>query len=241
MGRRILSLAKDTEKLDIFAAVERSDCPDLGKDAGLVAGLGPIGVKLDSAFVAGADVAIDFSTPQTADKTIDYCLENGAALVMGTTGLSDQQHDKIKRASEDVPVVYGTNMSVGMNILFGLVGKIAAMLGEDYDIEIVEQHHRFKKDAPSGSALTLAENICKATGRDLAACIVHGRSGKDTQSRQRCFARRGVADRQKAGPILNARRPRYQIAAYFETTWMQQASNRARSTRLTNPDFSSSS
>jgi 4-hydroxy-tetrahydrodipicolinate reductase len=93
--------------------------------------------------------------------------------------LSDSQHKKIIEAYTKIPVVYGTNMSVGMNVLFNLVGKAAAMLGEDYDIEIVEQHHRFKKDAPSGSALTLAENICKATGRDFPGSLVNGRSGGD--------------------------------------------------------------
>ena len=79
---------------------------------------------------------------------------------MGTTGLNDTQHEKIKAASKKTPVIYGTNMSVGMNVLFSLVAKAAAMLDDSYDVEIVEQHHRFKKDAPSGSALTLAESIC---------------------------------------------------------------------------------
>ncbi len=184
MGRRILSLAVESGRFDIVAAVERADHPDLGKDlgprdAGVVAAIGPINVKLDSIYPAGADVAIDFSTPSAADKTIDYCLENSAALVLGTTGLGAEQREKIKAASAKIPVIYGTNMSVGMNVLFSLVGKVASMLGDDYDIEIIEQHHRFKKDAPSGSALTLAENICKATGRDFPDSIVHGRSGKD--------------------------------------------------------------
>jgi len=179
MGRRILSLGMDAGEFDIIGAVERADHPDIGKDAGLVAAAGQINVKIDRVYPAGADVAIDFSTPGAADKTVDYCLENRAALVLGTTGLSDEQHGKIKAASEKIPVIYGTNMSVGMNVLFALVGKVASMLGEEYDIEIVEQHHRFKKDAPSGSALTLAKNICTATGRDFPDCIVGGRSGKD--------------------------------------------------------------
>jgi 4-hydroxy-tetrahydrodipicolinate reductase len=98
---------------------------------------------------------------------------------LGTTGLSDEQRKRIQAASKKIPVVYGTNMSVGMNVLFSLVGKAASLVGDEYDIEIIEQHHRFKKDAPSGSALTLAENICKATGRDFPGCIVYGRSGKE--------------------------------------------------------------
>ena len=178
MGRRIVSLCIDACEFDIIAAVERKGHPDIGKDAGILAGADSIGIKLSSSYPAGADVVIDFSSP-AADETVDYCLENGAALVLGTTGLSSGQMAKIKAASEKIPVIYGTNMSVGMNVLFAMAGKIASMLGEDYDIEIVEQHHRFKKDSPSGSALTLAENICKSTGKDFPDCLVHGRSGKD--------------------------------------------------------------
>jgi 4-hydroxy-tetrahydrodipicolinate reductase len=179
MGKRILSLGIEAGDFDITAAVERKDHPDIGKDAGLAAAAGQINVKLDSSYPAGANVVIDFSIPEAADKTVDYCLENGTALVLGATGLSDQQREKIKAASEKIPVIYGTNMSVGMNVLFGLAGKVASMLGDEYDIEIIEQHHRFKKDAPSGSALTLAENICKATGRDFSGSVIYGRSGKD--------------------------------------------------------------
>jgi 4-hydroxy-tetrahydrodipicolinate reductase len=173
MGRLILSLAVDANQFDIIAAVERKDHPDIGKDAS------PANVKLDSSCPPGADVVIDFSTPAAADKSVDYCLDNTVALVLGTTGLSAEQQEKIKAASAKIAVIYGTNMSVGMNVLFPLVGKAAVMLGDDYDTEIIEQHHRFKKDEPSGSALTLAENICEATGRDFPGCLTHGRSGKD--------------------------------------------------------------
>jgi 4-hydroxy-tetrahydrodipicolinate reductase len=179
MGKRIVSLAVESGEFDIIAAVERKDHPDIGKDAGLVAAAGPLNVKLTDVFPADGDVAIDFSQPEAADKTIDYCLENKVALVSGTTGLSNRQRGKFKAAAEKIPIIYGTNMSVGMNVLFNLVGKVATMLGDEYDIEIIEQHHRFKKDAPSGSALTLAENICAATGRGLSGTLTHGRSGKD--------------------------------------------------------------
>ncbi|OHB56089.1 MAG: 4-hydroxy-tetrahydrodipicolinate reductase [Planctomycetes bacterium RBG_13_44_8b] len=179
MGRRILSLAVESGKFDIIAAVEKPNHPDIGKDAGTLAGTKPIKVELDSIYPNDADVAIDFSLPEAADRTIEHCAENNISLVLGTTGLSNIQREKIISASKNIAVVYATNMSVGMNTLFSLAGKMAQMLGEDYDTEIIEQHHRFKKDAPSGSALTLAENICKATGRDFPAALVHGRSGKD--------------------------------------------------------------
>ena len=179
MGRRIISLSIDAGWFDIIAAVETKGHPDIGKDAGLAASAGPMNVKLDSIYPASADVAIDFSQPAAADKTIDYCLEGDVALVLGTTGLTEKQREKIKTASAKIPVIYGTNMSVGMNVLFSLVGKLALMLGDEYDTEVIEQHHRFKKDAPSGSALVLAENICKATGKKFPDCLIHGRSGKD--------------------------------------------------------------
>lgn len=180
MGRRILSLAVESGQFDIVGSVDRPGHPDIGKDSGLAAASGPIGVMLADTYpTTAAQVAIDFSQPEAMDATIDYCLEKNVALVSGTTGLSEKQREKLKSAARKIPVLYATNMSVGMNVLFWLVGKVASMLGAEYDIEIVEQHHRFKKDAPSGSALTLAENICKATGRDFPDSLTHGRSGTD--------------------------------------------------------------
>jgi len=179
MGRRILALAAKDARFDIAAALERPDHPDIGKDAGLVAGTGPLNVNLTSDYPDRVDVAVDFSMPDAAEQTINYCEQKGIAAVLGTTGLDDRQMQKIKAASKHIPIVYATNMSVGMNLLFAFVGKVASMLGDDYDVEIIEQHHRFKKDAPSGSALTLAENICSATGRAFPDSLVHGRKGKD--------------------------------------------------------------
>jgi 4-hydroxy-tetrahydrodipicolinate reductase len=179
MGRRIVALAAESGRFDILGAIENEKHPDVGKDAGLVAGIERLNLPLTSSWPAGANLAIDFSLPEAADKTLGQCMANGTALVMGTTGLTGAQQDAVKSASKKIPILYGTNMSVGMNVLFSVVGKVAALLGEDYDIEIVEEHHRFKKDAPSGSALTLAQNICKATDRPYPDSLVHGRSGKD--------------------------------------------------------------
>jgi len=180
MGQRILAMAVESGQFDIVAAVERPGHPDMGKDAGLAAGSKPIEVMLTHAYPgSAAEVAIDFSQPEVVERTIDYCLKNGVALVSGTTGLSNGQRTQMKAASGKIPVLYATNMSVAMNVLFGLVGKVASTLGADYDVEIVEQHHRFKKDAPSGSALTLAENICQSMGFDFPEALVNGRSGKD--------------------------------------------------------------
>jgi 4-hydroxy-tetrahydrodipicolinate reductase len=181
MGRRILALAAEDGRFEIAGAVEKAGHPDIGNDIGVLAGITQLNVKVADGFTAKADVVIDFSLPEAADKTVDYCIKNKAGLVLGTTGLSEGQRKKIEGASSKIAIVCATNMSIGMNTLFALVGKAASMLGDGYDIEIVEQHHRFKKDAPSGSALTLAENIAKATGKKFPDCLTHGRQGKNAQ------------------------------------------------------------
>lgn len=184
MGKNILSLAVQADDLEIIGAVERKDHPDIGKDAGLVAGTGPCEIHLSADYPPDADVVIDFSSPDSIRETVQYCLENGTPLVLGTTALSEDHRKILETASEKIPVIYGTNMSVGMNLLFSLVGKVANLLGDQYDIEIIEQHHRFKKDAPSGSASTLAEKICRSTNREFPETVVQGRSGKNALRRK---------------------------------------------------------
>jgi len=179
MGKRIISLAIESGEFDITGATERPDHPDIGKPLNTLEAGWPESVSLASKYSDDTDVVINFTLAEGADAAIEFCDANSVALVMGATGLNVEQKAKLRAAAEKVPVVYATNMSVGMNVLFSLVGKAAQMLGDDYDIEIVEQHHRFKKDAPSGSALTLAENICKATGREFPDCLDMARSGKD--------------------------------------------------------------
>jgi len=179
MGKRIIALASESGLFEIAAAVDIPQSLEQGKDAGLAAGIGEIGVNITSEYPGAADVMIDFSLPEATDAVIDYCVKSNVALVLATTGLSDGQVSKLKEAAKTIPVVYATNMSVGMNVLFATVGKLAKMLGEDYDIEITEAHHRFKKDSPSGTALSLAEEIATETDRPFPDCLVHGREGKE--------------------------------------------------------------
>jgi 4-hydroxy-tetrahydrodipicolinate reductase len=180
MGKRIVALAYESKQFDIVGAVEYADHPDLGKDVGVLAGIEAMNVELSAAFPDSADVMIDFSLPDAAEVSIDHCAKNTIALVLGTTGLSPAHIARIKEAARKIPIVQATNMSLGMNLLFATVGTVAKALGEAYDIEIVEAHHRFKKDAPSGTALSLAEHICDETGRDYPGTLVHGREGTDT-------------------------------------------------------------
>lgn len=179
MGKRIIALAAESGKFEIIGAIEKEQHPDFGKDAGLVASAGQLNIEVGCTWPEKANVVIDFSQPDAADKTLNYCVDNKTALILGTTGLTIEQHERIRKASDKIPIIYATNMSIGMNVLFSLVGSAAVMLGDDYDIEIIEQHHRFKKDAPSGSAITLAEKICKATDRDIHASVIYGREGKN--------------------------------------------------------------
>lgn len=172
MGQRLVALSQETEGLTLVGAVDVPVHPSQGMQ------VAP-GVTLSDQFPETADLVIDFSLPEGTDKTLAFCAAQNAALVLGTTGLSDVQKAKLNTLAKQVPVVQATNMSVGMNMLFATVGKIAKMLGDDYDIEIVEQHHRFKKDAPSGTALSLAESICRDTDRDLNQSLVNGRDGKE--------------------------------------------------------------
>jgi 4-hydroxy-tetrahydrodipicolinate reductase len=179
MGRRIIALAIEAGQFKIVGALECAGHPNIGEDAGSLAGAKAINVQVGNKYPPKANAMIDFSLPEAAGANIDYCAKNNIALVLGTTGLSDALLQKVKDAAQHIPIVQATNMSVGMNVLFNLVGKAAAMLGAEYDVEIVEQHHRFKKDAPSGSALTLSKNIAAAEGWPWPDCLVHGRNGKE--------------------------------------------------------------
>jgi 4-hydroxy-tetrahydrodipicolinate reductase len=179
MGKRIIALAHEEAVFSIISALENPKHPDLGKDAGVLAGIEALNVSLTSTVPDIADVMIDFSLPEAAAATIRHCTDNNIALVLGTTGLSTELLETLRQSARKVPIVQATNMSLGMNLLFALVGKVARSLGREYDIEIVEAHHRFKKDAPSGSALSLAEAICKETGRTYPDSLEHGRHGKE--------------------------------------------------------------
>ena len=179
MGKRILSLAVESKAWKLVGAADCARHPDLGKDAGMLAGCEKIGIALNDRLEGRADVLIDFSLPAAADASIAFCGQNKTALVLGTTGLTPSHFEQLKKAAGSIAIVQASNMSLGMNLLFTLVGRVAKGLGPEYDIEIVEAHHRMKKDAPSGSALSLAQSICQETGRDFPDCLVHGREGKD--------------------------------------------------------------
>jgi 4-hydroxy-tetrahydrodipicolinate reductase len=175
MGRTLVRLVSEADDLRLVAALESPGHDAVGTDAGTLAGAGPLGIEVTDALPGRADVLVDFSLPDGSVARIETCAEAGIPCVVGTTGFSDTQRERIDAAAGKTAVLVAPNMSVGVNVMFHLGAELARTLGEAYDIEIIEAHHRFKKDAPSGTALKIAEEIADATGRDLADSAVHGR------------------------------------------------------------------
>lgn len=181
MGRRILSLAYASSDFKICAGFEQDRSAELGKELGGALGFNePLKVrvsKLSAEALKGADVLIDFSSPEGVLKSIHACRGSKTALVVGTTGLNTGQEASLKKLAATVPVLYSPNMSLGANFLFELARIAAGQLGSGYDIEIIEAHHRLKKDAPSGTAKKLAEVIAKEKGWNLKKVGTYGREG----------------------------------------------------------------
>lgn len=179
MGRRLVALASVDPQFRLVAAIEHAGSVFVGRDAGSVAGEGETGVVITTGLDARPDVMIDFSVQPAVRPALKLCTESGVALVIGTTGLTADDEKAINDAADSIPVLQAPNMSLGVNLLFAIAGQVARQLGEDYDIEVVEAHHRFKQDAPSGTAMGLVKAICDATGKDIVKDVKHGRSGMD--------------------------------------------------------------
>lgn len=174
MGARIIQLIQEDPALTPGAALDRPDHPRIGDDVGDVLGMGPLGVPLLATLDGSVDVAIDFSTPSATLLLAEVCAERGIPLVVGTTGFEPGQREELERLAGTIPVLISSNFSKAVNLLMRLVGETALALGDAADIEIVERHHHFKKDAPSGTALRLAEIAGKIIGSEQ---FRHGRSG----------------------------------------------------------------
>lgn len=186
MGRRISSLIHQDKTLKLCLALEHDKHLDLGKDMGLLNGEGHMGIALTTQFKnESIDSLIDFSHPEASIKMANLCAKNKIAYVMGTTGMSEIQLNEVRSLSNQIPIIIGSNMSIGVNLLFKFAAQIAKALGDEYDIEIIEKHHRFKKDAPSGTALSIAESIANEIKRDLNEVGVHGRSGQTGERTQK--------------------------------------------------------
>lgn len=180
MGRALIAACDMNEQTRLSAAIERPGNTLVGSDAGDLAGLGPLNVKvtdnLESA-AAAFDVLIDFTSPQSTLHNLETCIKHGKNIVIGTTGFDDAGKQKIREAAQSIGVVFAPNMSVGVNLCLKLLDTAARILGDDVDIEVIEAHHRHKVDAPSGTAIRMGEVVAEALGRNLADCAVYGREG----------------------------------------------------------------
>ncbi|MDD5347390.1 MAG: 4-hydroxy-tetrahydrodipicolinate reductase [Candidatus Omnitrophica bacterium] len=161
MGRRIIELAQYDREIEMTFALERKGIPEIGKEIGKL----KISSNPDGMFLI--DVFVDFTTPEASDEHLDYVAKYRKALVLGTTGLTDAQIKKVEEAAKVVPVVFSPNMSIGVNVLFAVLPEIARRLGPDYSIEIVEAHHKAKKDAPSGTAKKMGRVLADVTGKEI--------------------------------------------------------------------------
>jgi 4-hydroxy-tetrahydrodipicolinate reductase len=179
MGNAIIRAMAATPGATLAAAVERAGHPALGQDAGVIASGVSAGVPITAGTPANkTDVWIDFTVPAATLAAVHAAQSMGVAMVVGTTGLSAGDREELRTAARQIPIVFTPNMSVGVNVLLKLVADAARVLGPGYDLEIVETHHRAKRDAPSGTALRLAEALADATGRDLGATARYDRHGE---------------------------------------------------------------
>ena len=180
MGRANLEIFSQNEDTNIVAALESEDSPFIGSDAGSIAGLEHIGVSISSSLesvIQKTDIIVDFTTVAATLSHIKLAKDHNKAIVIGTTGFDDKQLMEIAENAKSIPIMLSPNMSPGVNTLFYLVGQAAELLGEDFDVEIVEIHHNKKKDAPSGTAIQFGRVIAEARNKKLKDLAVYQRHG----------------------------------------------------------------
>lgn len=180
MGKMIVKGISQASDMQLVGAVDAPSHPLLGKDAGEVAGVGNLGVSVVgdlSEVVEKGDVIIEFTAPKATIHNLEVVVAHGKAMVIATTGYNIEEMQRVHELTKKIPCVMAPNMSVGVNVLYRMVKEAAQILGNDYDVEIIEAHHNLKKDAPSGTAVKLAELIASALNRNLELVGVYGRKG----------------------------------------------------------------
>ncbi len=178
MGQAMIRLIPEEDALQLTVALEHEKSPQLGQDAGAVAGIPSLGVPITSTPAARFDVLVEFTTPAATMEHLAYCREKGHAIFIGTTGLDAQQCDEVELAGQEIPVVLAANTSIGINLCVALLETASRVLGDRMDVEIVEAHHRHKVDAPSGTALLLGRSVAEILGRNLQSDGVFARTGR---------------------------------------------------------------
>lgn len=187
MGKTLIEAVGQASAATLSAAIDRPDSSLVGADIGELAGQGRLGTVLSADLTAvldDFDVLIDFTHPSVTLKNLEICRRAGKAMVIGTTGFTPEEKQRLADAAKEIPIVFAANFSVGVNLCLKLLDTAARVLGDDVDIEIIEAHHRHKVDAPSGTALCMGEVVAAALGRDLQKVAVYGREGQ-TGARER--------------------------------------------------------
>lgn len=187
MGRMLIEAVQNNPQTTLIAAIERQGSSLVGADAGEVAAIGNLDVKIvdDLVSVIGnIDVLIDFSLPEATAQNMQTCAEHKVAMVIGTTGFNEQQEQVLTEASTHIPIVYAGNYSTGVNLSLKLLAMAAKAFGNDADVEVIEAHHKHKIDAPSGTAYMMAEAVAEARGQDLKDVAVYGREGQTGARKQ---------------------------------------------------------
>jgi 4-hydroxy-tetrahydrodipicolinate reductase len=180
MGMRILAAIHENPNVLLAAAVERQDHPSLGRDVGEIAGLERWDIPLSGSLkqvISSGDVIIDFTNAESSLKNLRGAAENGKSAVIGSTGFSSSQIQEAQVLTRKIPCVLSPNMSVGVNVMFRVIADLAKILGEDYDLEVIEAHHRMKKDAPSGTAMKMGQILAQALNRNLDEVGTYQRKG----------------------------------------------------------------
>lgn len=180
MGGRIIHLLCSTEGMGLSGAVEATGHPLIGQDAGERLGLGRLGVVVVDSLakcIKEGEIIIDFTHPEASLAHLEMAVAWSRAIVIGSTGFNSTQRDRLRELAPRTRCVFSPNMSVGVNVMLRALQMTAEIIGRDYDMEIMEVHHNQKKDAPSGTALRMAEVIAMATGRDISRQAVYGRKG----------------------------------------------------------------
>ena len=181
MGRMLIEAVQDNSQTTLSAAIERQGSSLVGADAGEVAAIERLNVKIVDDLVAvinDIDVLIDFSLPDATEQNMQTCAEHKVAMVIGTTGFSEQQEQVLTEASKHIAIVYAGNYSTGVNLSLKLLGMAAKAFGNSADVEIIEAHHKHKIDAPSGTAYMMAEAVAEARGQNLKDVAIYGREGQ---------------------------------------------------------------
>jgi 4-hydroxy-tetrahydrodipicolinate reductase len=191
MGSRIVACLRDAPDLRLVAALEAPGHPAAGRDAGEVAGVGAMGISIGAdvtSAIVRDRVLIEFSAPEPTLEHLRRVADVGARAVIGTTGFTSPQREEIAELARRAAIMLSPNMSVGVTLALQVLATMARALGDDYDVEVTETHHRFKKDAPSGTALRMAEVVAEALGRDLDSVGVYGRQGVPGERSQKEIA-----------------------------------------------------